>query len=482
MKIDPVQRQSLLTLLSLTSVTAIGYISTMYFAHSLGPAIMGAYFTFLAYYGIFDLIGDGGFGGAAVKRISEGKEQNEYFTAYVTLRCLLLCISLIICTIIFPLLPDLQDSGLMPWMLAALVIGTVYSISTTDIYGTAQVGITQVSNFFNTSFKIIIQVAAVFIGFAVGGLVAGYIAGMVLSILINTRFLRLSFSRYKLTHVKALFTFSFWTFLSSGGSLIFSYADTILIGLFMTQGDVGVYRLAFQLASVSSIIVTAFHTTLYPRISQWHAENSLPRIETALSKALTYCLLLAIPITAGGILLSRQLMYFLYGESFISGADVLIILLFVQIANIFMFLFTMSLNAMDKPRDSFMVTSLSAVLNIFFNILLIPVLGIAGAACATLLTMTVNALLAYRILKPMVMLHVEKRTIFNIFAASGSMALVVFVYLKVFDVTSAFSLGIVILLGSLTYFAILFRLDHAVCDEVQDLMVSMDVPYVKNNR
>ena len=62
MKISPIQRQSLISLAVLLGTTAIGYIATMYFAHVLGPAILGSFFVFLAYYGIFDLVGDGGFG------------------------------------------------------------------------------------------------------------------------------------------------------------------------------------------------------------------------------------------------------------------------------------------------------------------------------------------------------------------------------------------------------------------------------------
>lgn len=479
MRMGPVQRQSLLTLASMAGVSAVGYLATIYFAHSLGPGIMGLYFTFLAYYGIFDLIGDGGLGSAAAKRISEGKEQNEYYSAYVALRCLLLVISVLFCILFFPYLPGLQGSGILPWMLLALVIGTVYSITSTNIYGTAQVGIVQAGNFLNTLAKIIVQIAAVFIGFGIGGLVAGYVTGMAAGLLINTRFVRLSFTRFSRGHIRALFSFSFWTFLSSGGALAFSYADTILIGIFMTQADVGIYRVAYQLAAVSAIVVTAFHTTLFPRISQWHAENCIAPIESALSKSLTYCLILTIPIAVGGALLARPLMYFLYSEAFESGDSVLVVLLLVQIANIFMFLFTMSLNAMDRPRDSFMVTAISAILNIVLNILLIPLFGIVGAGCATLLSVTVNAVLAYRILRPMIRLHVAWATCGYILLASAVMAGAVMLYTYLFGVGSVWSLIAAILIGAAVYFAVLLRLDEPIRTEIVGLMVSMDVPLAR---
>ena len=39
MRIDPVRRQSVISLGSTLALTAIGFISTMFFAHTVGPAI-----------------------------------------------------------------------------------------------------------------------------------------------------------------------------------------------------------------------------------------------------------------------------------------------------------------------------------------------------------------------------------------------------------------------------------------------------------
>src|SRR5512136_2446882 len=93
MNISPIQRQSIISFSSTIAFTIIGFLSTIYFAHSLGPAPLGAYFLFLAYVVIFNLIGDGGFGGAAVKRMSEGKEPDEYLSAFVFIRIVLLALS-----------------------------------------------------------------------------------------------------------------------------------------------------------------------------------------------------------------------------------------------------------------------------------------------------------------------------------------------------------------------------------------------------
>lgn len=477
MNINPIQRQTLLTFGSLIAVTGIGYVSTFYFARYLGPAVLGSFFLFLAYYGIFDLIGDGGFGGAAIKRISEGKSQNEYYSAYIILRLILLCLSILVFIIISPVLSGIQENGLLIWLVVALIAGTVYSIISGNLYGTAQVGILQVSNLVNTIVKNLVQIVAVFIGFGIGGLVFGFIAGMMASVALNIKYLRLTFTRCDRSHFQSLLSFSIWTFLSSGGALIFTYADTILIGQFMTEADVGIYRIAFQLASVASFMAIAFHTVLYPRISQWHAENTNTKIEQALIRSFTYSLFFAIPITAGGILLADKLLYYIYSASFEAGAEVLAILLFVQIANIFLYLQTMCLNAMDRPRVSFNITAISAILNILLNIVLIPLMGISGAAIASLLTMSMNAVLAYVMLRSSLKVRIDLLSTFNIVISALGMAVFLVLYMYVFPIRSFVGLGLAIGIGAVLYFAIVLKIDRSIRSDLKVLLDTMNLPF-----
>ncbi|HJK62534.1 MAG TPA: oligosaccharide flippase family protein, partial [Methanocorpusculum sp.] len=104
--IPPIQRQSMIQLGVTLAITLFGFLSTMLFSHLLGADLMGVYYLFLAYYGVFNMIGDAGFGGAAVKRISEGKDQNEYLTAYAVLRFLLIIVST---RILLAISPDFVD-------------------------------------------------------------------------------------------------------------------------------------------------------------------------------------------------------------------------------------------------------------------------------------------------------------------------------------------------------------------------------------
>jgi O-antigen/teichoic acid export membrane protein len=477
MSIAPVQRQSVISLVSTILLTIIGFLATVYFAHALGPAPLGAYFLFLAYFGIFNLIGDGGFGGAAIKRVSEGRDQNEFFSAFVVLRILLILVSIPILILAEPFLKDLSSSGMFPWLLLALVVSVFASCASMGVYGAGKVGIFQISTIADTIFRVLFQVVAVVMGFSVAGLAGGFVAGMIAGSMVNFHYLDLRLTGFRISHLVSLFGFSFWIFLTTSGSLVFNYADTILIGYFMENADVGIYRTAFQLTSVATFTTLALHTVLYPKISNWHADGNITAIETALARAFTYSLILAIPVCIGGWIFGEQLLYYLYGESFVPGAPAFYFLLLVQVANVFMYLGTMSLNALDRPREAFWVTALASLANIVLNILLIPVLGITGAAIATLITMSLNAGVALYLLSKLITVRLERDPVKNILIASGFMGLLMLIIHIVFPLSHVAVLFGVIAVGAIVYFLLLLKLDTIIRDELKGICDSLGFPW-----
>lgn len=470
MAIEPIRRQSLISLANVIGLSVIGYIATMYFAHVLGPAILGSYYLFLSYYGVFALIGDGGFGGAAVKRISEGNEANEYFSAFIVLRVILLAVSLTALLFLAPYFKDFISSGLFPWLILALIVGTITGFVSTAVYGSGKVGIAQISEFLNSFMKILFQIVATFLGYAAAGLAGGFIIGLISGFFLNFHSLPLKMARFGMRHLRSLFSFSFWIFLTSAGSTVFATADTILIGYFLTNADVGIYRVAYQLTGVATFVCLAVNTALFPRISRWNTEGTLSLISSAFSRAVTFSLLLAIPLITGGILLSEKLLYYLYGSDFVAGTPALIVLLVMQIVTIFVILQTTCLNAMDHPKNSFIATSFASLVNIGLNAIFIPLLGIAGAALATLISISMTAVISLWYLSRHLKLCLEYNQILNILLATGVMAGAVLMFRAIIGIPSVLYLLAVILVGALLYFAVLFRIDPDLRHEAGDLL------------
>jgi len=477
MRINPIQRQSLISLVSTIGLTAVGFLSTMYFAHTVGLSILGAYYLFVAYFSIFNLLGDGGFGSAAVKRISEGVDQGAYFSAFIVLRVMLMAVSVGFLFIARPYLVDITSSGVFPWLVFALVASVFTSITINGVYGSGKVGVNQIGHLIDNLVRVVVQVVAVVLGYGVAGLAGGFVAGLLAAGFFNLRFLDLAPAPFRRSHISSLFAFSFWIFLSASGYLVFSYADTILIGYFLTDTEVGIYRVALQLTPAATFVTTALHTTLYPKISYWGKQHDLVSVEGALARAFTYSLLLAVPVLAGGWILGERLLYFFYGASATAGAAALAILLPVQVVHVFMYLQTMCLNALDRPRDSFRVTAIAVTANVVLNILLIPEYGIVGASAATLATMVLNAALAHRALSRCIRVRIELRAVGHIVLAAFIMAAVVMACSFAIPLSNVFLVLGTVGLGGLVYILILLKIDQDIHDELKDLTQKLGIPW-----
>ncbi len=479
MSLSAIQRQSTLSLFFTVLITLIGFFSTMLFSHILGKDLMGVYYLFVAYYGIFNMIGDGGFGQAAVKRISEGKEQNEYLTAYACLRGLLIVVSTVILLTLSPLFIDLQEYNIVLCIILTIAAAAFGNTITMGVYGLGHVGVKNVGVGIGELARIIVQIGTVLLGYSVYGLIGGYIAGIIVSGILCIKYFTFRPAKFGFRHIKSLFAYGFWIFLISTGSLAFSYTDTIFIGYFMTNGDVGVYRTAFQFTSAAAFITAAIAPTLTPKISRWSKDNEWEKIVYPVSRGITFGLILAVPVLFGGIFLADKLLYYFYGADFAAGAAACCILFAVQIVSVFTTFLGTALSASDHAKQSFYATATAAVVNIILNCILIPILGINGAAISTLISYSLNAVLIAYFLRRYISIRIEKRPIFHIIISAAVMGIFVFIYTLFVPLDNVILTLIPVAVGAFIYFFLLFKIDRGIRDEIAGMVKTFGIPWPK---
>ena len=470
MRINEIERQNILSLASRIVFTFIGFLSTMYFSHVLGAEILGSYFLFLSYIGIVNIVGDGGFGTAAIKRISEGKEPNKYFTAFLLIKIIFTSSVILSLSQLRWIFVDLNAARLFDWLLISIGMFAIQSIASTGIVGQGKVGVSAITGFINHISRVFVQVIAVFLGFEVIGLVGGLIFGIVIGALLDLRFFDLKLSRFRLRHLKSLSTFSFWVFLTSSGAMMYMYTDRILIGYFLGNMEVGIYQITIQLASFGTFTTVSLISVLWPKVSRWNANQEFELIEKSFSKAITYSLILAVPTLIGGVLLGDKMLYFFYGAEFVKGNITFSIILIVQIVNVFNLFFTTYLGAMNRQKDAFKVTVAAAISNVILNLLLIPIIGIEGAAIATLVSMSISAVFAYYIIKNIINIKVEVDSLINILKASCVMGIIVGIYRLLFPLDGILLLLIPIFIGGVAYVVLILKFDKNVRDAVKNIL------------
>jgi len=170
--------------------------------------------------------------------------------------------------------------------------------------------------------------------------------------------------------------------------VIISWTDTLMLGTFKTSTEVGLYNVAYPLASFISSPLGAMLLIYTPVISGLYAEDMLHEIRRNFSILTKWLCSATLPLFLTLFLFPETVITVLFGANYIFAADALRILSLGFIINNFLGPNGATLIAMGKSRFIMWATLATALLNIGLNTALIPPLGIVGAAIASVASIT----------------------------------------------------------------------------------------------
>jgi O-antigen/teichoic acid export membrane protein len=177
------------------------------------------------------------------------------------------------------------------------------------------------------------------------------------------------------------------------GLAVFVYlrANVFFINEFEGKVDVGIYNAAAAISGIAYFIPTVMVTALTPSLYRLYNadearfERSFRHITTLLTLGLS---MIAFAVT----LLSRRIILLLYGAAFLPAAPVLALHVWTLIAVAYGLTSSVWLAAEKRTSVLMLRTVGGGVVNVALNLLLIPRLGIIGAAIATLVAMFIASM------------------------------------------------------------------------------------------
>ena len=138
-----------------------------------------------------------------------------------------------------------------------------------------------------------------------------------------------------------------------------------------------------------SFLYAPIALVLFPAITNLYENNNIHEVKMHLKYTLKFFLMIAIPSLFGLTILSKSLLGILTTSEFIEAYMVIPIValgaLLFSIGN----LFSDVLMLFKKTKIISLVFGSSALLNLVLNIFLVPLIGIIGAAIATLVTFAI---------------------------------------------------------------------------------------------
>ncbi len=175
--------------------------------------------------------------------------------------------------------------------------------------------------------------------------------------------------------------------------LIIVWIDTLMLGSMRTSVEVGLYNAAHPLTRFVSIFLVAIIQIYMPIASGLYGQGNLPQMRQNYSILTKWISFFSIPVSLILILFPETILTFLFGKSYVDAADALRILtLGFTISNLAGPNLS-TLIAMGKVKFVMWISLAIAILNIVLNFVLIPHLGIEGAAIASAISLsTLNVL------------------------------------------------------------------------------------------
>ncbi|MEN6445197.1 MAG: polysaccharide biosynthesis C-terminal domain-containing protein [Candidatus Cloacimonas sp.] len=180
--------------------------------------------------------------------------------------------------------------------------------------------------------------------------------------------------------IKLLYSFGFRVFLSSLFIMLLIRADIVLIKHFLNFSEVGIYSLAAHIVDFIQIASNLVGGLLFVKLSDIEDDISKWLL---LKKTLLIFFFFITLANLGFGLIGKPVMQIMFGADFVPVYYVYFWLMPAAYGLSFGSLFNNYLNSKGFPIISIILPAIALVLNIILNMLLIPTMGINGAALAT---------------------------------------------------------------------------------------------------
>ncbi len=173
-------------------------------------------------------------------------------------------------------------------------------------------------------------------------------------------------------------------------------SDRYLVTYFLGLTSVGVYSAACSIGSLIQLFVSPLQLILLPELAKLFDENKIDELTIYMSYSLRYFLFISIPAVFGLSALAKPLLGIFTTEDFFSGWSVIPIIAFSGLLAGVVQIFINTLFIVKKTKAQTYINVAAAVLNLLINFLIIPSVGIVGAAISTLLSYFLMAILCIR--------------------------------------------------------------------------------------
>lgn len=248
----------------------------------------------------------------------------------------------------------------------------------------------------NTICKFGVAVGLVVLGYGVMGAFAGYVAGLAVASIVGMALLYSALREYTAEPIESglrrrILEYSLPLTVTDSGDILMKRVDILLIGFFLTPVAVGYYTIGKQLVSFATDASKALGFSISPHYSEQYAAGNTEKAAQLYEQAIESVLIFYVPAMVGLIIVAEPTVRYLVGSEYMGAVPV------VQVLAIYMFWSATTnvtgsgLDYLGKAKFRAALKGTMAAANATLGILLIPHIGVLGAAIPTVVTYGIYA-------------------------------------------------------------------------------------------
>ena len=312
-------------------------------------------------------------------------------------------------------------------------------------------------NLFNAYLETALVAYFVLAGYGLEGAVIALLIWqlVVFSVVMYLIVAEIGFAIPKLTHVREYLNYGLPLVPGSLASWVVNSSDRYLIALFLGTAAVGYYSPGYTAGTTISVISAPLVILLPAVLSKHYDENNIADIRTILTYSLKYYIGIALPCVFALSVLSKPILLVLSTQQIATNGYLVTPFVAAGTALIGAYSVLVTIIALKKKTAIIgTIWILSAALNFGLNLVLIPYLGIIGAALTTFLAF----LLAFVLTTIYSFRYFTFDVNGGFIAKSACASIVIAIFLLVWNPAGLFSIVLSIALAAALYMVILLAL------------------------
>jgi len=161
--------------------------------------------------------------------------------------------------------------------------------------------------------------------------------------------------------------------------------DTVFMSFVLAEAAVGWYNVPYQLVLMTLVLAQSVAVSMYPSLVRQY-DSGRGSIRDTVQRAIRYLLMLSLPLAVGGAILADRVILVLYGHEFAPAIGVMRILVWGLPLMFVAEILGRTSSTMHLERRCARIDVVNALVRVPLVIILVPRVGITGAAVAMVAT------------------------------------------------------------------------------------------------